>query len=366
VADRDGEAPGARRKGRRAAFGVLTALLVVGIVEVLAFATGRLIYGPAFREIESSDPTGAAAGDRVGAGLPTWLAAYRLHPYLGYVVDPAEKEFRAHPDLIDLTPLGFFRFRKDLVDAGTDAFRVGMFGGSVATFFTVMAHDQVRDALAHRSWQRLAAEAPDLARLAEIGRIALYRRWRVCLHEAFSGAIARRSATAMLLWRTGDTQLARWIEAASDAVDARAKHVQVAGDAWAGVVQSHEALVARLIELWFHSSLAMHELCESRGIRYVHVLQPNQYFSHAKPMTADEERIALRKDHPFRRAAELGYPLLREYGQKLVAAGVDFYDLSTVFDGVKEPLYVDDCCHFNKRGNEILADALLRALGAHS
>jgi hypothetical protein len=51
----------------------------------------------------------------------------------------------------------------------------------------------------------------------------------------------------------------------------------------------------------------------------------------------------------------LGYPLLRQAGPELKKAGVTFTDLSRVFVDHPEPLYRDDCCHLNIRGNELLA-----------
>jgi len=33
-------------------------------------------------------------------------------------------------------------------------------------------------------------------------------------------------------------------------------------------------------------------------------------------------------------------------------------DLTMVFEDVDETLYVDDCCHFNQLGNEVVARAL--------
>jgi hypothetical protein len=41
---------------------------------------------------------------------------------------------------------------------------------------------------------------------------------------------------------------------------------------------------------------------------------------------------------------------------------VRFHDLSRVFAEVEEPLYVDDCCHFNRQGNRLLADAVVAAI----
>jgi hypothetical protein len=43
-------------------------------------------------------------------------------------------------------------------------------------------------------------------------------------------------------------------------------------------------------------------------------------------------------------------------------AGVRFHDLRMVFAEVTEPLYIDNGCHFNKRGNEIMAPKIAAAI----
>ncbi|MFP6703150.1 MAG: hypothetical protein VB861_15495, partial [Planctomycetaceae bacterium] len=53
-----------------------------------------------------------------------------------------------------------------------------------------------------------------------------------------------------------------------------------------------------------------------------------------------------------------GYPRLQEAGAGLSRAGVDFLDLTMVFAGTAEPIYIDDCCHYNSQGNRMLADAI--------
>ena len=50
--------------------------------------------------------------------------------------------------------------------------------------------------------------------------------------------------------------------------------------------------------------------------------------------------------------------MLLEHGEKLASDGVDFVDATTVFNGVSDPVYSDDCCHLTRRGNEVLADFL--------
>ena len=53
----------------------------------------------------------------------------------------------------------------------------------------------------------------------------------------------------------------------------------------------------------------------------------------------------------------LGYPRLRVAGKALQERGVAFLDASGVFRNVEETLYID-ACHFDARGNELLAQQI--------
>ena len=92
-------------------------------------------------------------------------------------------------------------------------------------------------------------------------------------------------------------------------------------------------------------------------MRYYHFLQPNQYVPASKPIRRDEAAIATRND-AYRRSVEAAFPLLREAGRALTAKGVRFHDLTNAFADHPEPLYIDNCCHFNKQGNLIVADRI--------
>jgi len=115
------------------------------------------------------------------------------------------------------------------------------------------------------------------------------------------------------------------------------------------------AMFELLVRHWAESSLLMHELCRARGIDYHHVLQPNQYHSgHA--FGEKEAALALDEDSPVRSHAADGYPHLVARGPWLHDQGIGFHDATTIFDREPEPVYKDDCCHFNQLGNEILAE----------
>ena len=98
----------------------------------------------------------------------------------------------------------------------------------------------------------------------------------------------------------------------------------------------------------------MHELCEANGIRYFHFLQPNQYVPDSKRLGEEERETAFTADHPYRRGVEKGYPFLVQSGRELSRRGIRFHDLTMTFSDTDEQIYIDDCCHYNEKGNEIL------------
>ena len=105
---------------------------------------------------------------------------------------------------------------------------------------------------------------------------------------------------------------------------------------------------------WVNASLLMNDMLEARGVRYVHVLQPNQYFT-SRHFSEAEARIALNNDTAFKVTVEHGYPALER-----AAAGLrqkeHFFDATAIFDAEPAAVYEDDCCHYTARGNEVLAD----------
>jgi hypothetical protein len=113
---------------------------------------------------------------------------------------------------------------------------------------------------------------------------------------------------------------------------------------------------------WEQCSLLIHQLCEARGTRYYHFLQPNQYVPGSKPLSAEELRTAFSPGHPSRPAIEKGYVLLREAGRRLAARGARFHDLSMAYARSKETFYNDNCCHINRAGSEALAGPMARAI----
>ncbi|MEP7328925.1 MAG: hypothetical protein ABI777_06920 [Betaproteobacteria bacterium] len=115
------------------------------------------------------------------------------------------------------------------------------------------------------------------------------------------------------------------------------------------------------VKLWSTASRQMHDLLQMRGIPYLHVVQPNQYFGNHLFAPA-EARLAVREDSPYRPHVLAGYPALLAALPALRTAGVDVLDATRLFDGDSAPVYADDCCHYNQRGNDQFARAIATAM----
>lgn len=126
-------------------------------------------------------------------------------------------------------------------------------------------------------------------------------------------------------------------------------------------LEQYSIIGADLEQVWKSSSNLMDTQCRSNGIHYYHFLQPNQYDPGSKILSEEERQTAI-SEGPFQEFVKLGYPGLREKGRELAEAGVQFHDMSMVFDHIPETLYTDTCCHFNRAGHEILGHAIGRVI----
>ena len=152
-----------------------------------------------------------------------------------------------------------------------------------------------------------------------------------------------------------------------DALAARAKrtpliHVnEVATD---GFERGDEEVFEQFAGLWAHSSSLMKQLLAGLGIPYLHVLQPNQYYT-KRTFGSAEQALALDARSSYALPAAKGYPYLLARLPALRKEGVLVFSAVDIFDSVSQPVYADSCCHYNQLGNEILADFIAdRLIGA--
>ncbi|MCU0285872.1 MAG: hypothetical protein MUF15_05685 [Acidobacteria bacterium] len=123
-------------------------------------------------------------------------------------------------------------------------------------------------------------------------------------------------------------------------------------------IESEPVLLAQVATLWYRSSFLMNSIISdglTRGGKYFHFLQPNQYYS-GKVFTTAEQRDALDEGLAYGSLVKKGYPVLEKAVVALQQNHVKAFSAVGIFDKVKETIYMDKCCHFNRKGNEILAN----------
>ena len=124
------------------------------------------------------------------------------------------------------------------------------------------------------------------------------------------------------------------------------------------------AVFEDIARIWARASLLMRTMLAAQSIPYVHVLQPNQYYT-SRSFTAAESAVAFNAASPFKPGVEQGYPvLLAEATAQGLTIRTGFFDATAIFDAEPAPVYTDNCCHYTRLGNLRLADFIARAVMA--
>lgn len=174
------------------------------------------------------------------------------------------------------------------------------------------------------------------------------------LRLSWSAVLGRAVLSRMTRIRSEWVALSdRYEELLADTRDSELTGREVPGRKQDGVLEA-------IVREWIESSVSLQALCASRGILYLHVLQPTLHDEGSKPLTPDEKLHGEARESWIEGVRE-GYPRLRAAGPGLVERGVDFRDLSLIFRDVTEPVYVDSC-HLDVHGNEIFGREVGRAV----
>ena len=177
--------------------------------------------------------------------------------------------------------------------------------------------------------------------------------------RVLSGHLHYSAILGRYMTRRMNEARARWAAAQEDYVDHLAKRALNRPAKVPDEVL--DAAREASIECWYESSITMHHLCEARGIRYIHLLQPTLHDPGSKPISREEQEVGIGTGELNRDVVE-GYPLLREGIARLRSEGVEAYDMTAAFSERVETLYVDSC-HLNLPGNILLARAVVSAIG---
>lgn len=213
-------------------------------------------------------------------------------------------------------------------------------------------------------WTLLVSGSQKPERQKLLGQMALFREWQ--------GALAARaqgldySVFFNLLWSLSDQALEARILQTSHRLQQQIEQDKGHSFMTHGpdVDMPNPERPGIGARIWAEGTLAMHRLARASGFPSFHFLQPTLHMAGSKPFTSEEQGLKNRES-AYREDVPRGYPLLVQHVATLKAQGVQAHDLTGVFKDISETLYTDDCCHFNKRGNEILAMAMAQIINTN-
>ena len=194
------------------------------------------------------------------------------------------------------------------------------------------------------------------------GRIGVLRREQARLAAVRETSPLRRSALFGLMNRYRQESVAAEIIRRNHELAATQSAYNLEKHGPRSWMETEDETLAAAARLWYRSSLMLARLAELAGAEYYHFLQPNQYAPEARPLSPEERDIAYKPDGATGAFLTKGYPLLTRVHQDLPKQGINYFDLTGIFAGHPEILYIDDCCHLNDRGNELLAAAMVQRM----
>lgn len=409
-------------KSKKIFFSFLALLLAWGIVELTIYLAYGVVMGKQFPADEYKRARERAAAFTEGklkdSGAPAEKKPVEvIHPYFGFVLDPQrtsevsplgfpgnDDPFARAPGVINIAVFGG-SFAEGLSREGEEAL-VEVLGrkGFEAQVLTVamggykqpqqlniltylLSHGAAIDVVVNldgfnevalpgaenlprgispffpRNWYQRTLEVEDRATLRHIGQALVLNEKRRNWASLFQ-SVPRWSAVGNILWRSYDRSLEHRVlqhrEEIRAPIDPRQPTFRAAGPKL-GRTEGPE-LYERIAQHWAATSRMMADLCASRGIPYLHILQPNQYVEGSKILTPEERTRAFRADHPYRVGVTEGYPRLLRASSELKEEGVDFHDFTRIYINVEGTIYRDDCCHPNRRGYEIVAHRIGKLL----
>ena len=100
----------------------------------------------------------------------------------------------------------------------------------------------------------------------------------------------------------------------------------------------------------------MRDLLYSRGIGYLHFIQPTQFFSTGKALSEEEQNFLSYSNARYKNSVAHGYSSLINNINRLKKNKVNIYDATTVFDKTQETVYRDDCIHYTTTGSRIFTE----------
>jgi hypothetical protein len=218
-----------------------------------------------------------------------------------------------------------------------------------------------------RGWASRLRGSYNKELLVLYGNQELIKKKRVKMAETMDSSILKYSVIANAIWRSRDERQVKNISDIQTRLvtysSSKLFRTRYAARGPDYLVESREQLFRDLATAWAKSSQLMFALAKANNIGYFHFLQPNQYVAGTKPMSVEEQEIAILENHPYRREAIDGYPFLIDAGNELRDSGVPYFDLTQLFKDNDEVLYFDACCHLNQKGYDYIIREIVETVG---
>lgn len=129
--------------------------------------------------------------------------------------------------------------------------------------------------------------------------------------------------------------------------------------------RTRERYSLEVMDTWAEFASKQSRTLRALGKKSFTFIQPNQYLKDSKPLSEDERRVALGQGEVFSALVTRRYPYLLGKAKELQSQGVLVEDLTKVFAKTQETVYIDDCCHVNPLGNRLLAEAIAESIAAN-
>lgn len=393
---------------KKLSFPLVMLLLTLAVIEMMALFSDRLLHAkPASFEASAPGPRWAA---------PTAKAV--LHPFFGHVPrrwqtlnimpPPPRREgtfviallggsvakdvavelrnalfhafFESNLDRARTrTPNGVAPILVDLTNTGShQPFQAVALANMIANdgqfdaVVVVDGYNEIADVPNHlslglyplfpRFWSNLTKVTP--AQRTIVGRIEMLRRQQRNLLRGGAMDFLQHSAVFRLIRHFRLDRIDRLLVLAHHELTAASMSVYDLEKHGPHGVYAEEERGEIGTESWYRGALLLAQLAERHGAEYYHFLQPNQHVPDTKELSRREVALARQTTYESREVVRQGYPLLRQYGRLLRDQNFKFFDLSWIYKDHPETFYIDPCCHVNKRGNELLAEAIVSRIVA--
>lgn len=219
-----------------------------------------------------------------------------------------------------------------------------------------------------RSWSYYAKKSNDPELIAKISRIKELRKSRASSINFTSTFPFSISNTFLAIWDRGEANRANEITTLNREIleipDQEDIPLQASGPKF-DVVGS-DSIIEEFLTLWNNCSRQMDQISKANDLPYLHFIQPNQFVEGSKPWTENEKEIfgSVIENHAIG-FLNRAYDRMGEIANESRANGESrIYDLRYIFKENTDDLYIDACCHVNQAGYDIIATAIADSIFA--